>query len=143
MQFLHAVLELPLYKVAHIKLIHHHPPGSLSTPSPPHPSRPAPCDSPLQSATPRLDLHELDPKESFIMLVDRGPADGDSACKFAQKVWNAQRAGARGAIVVNYEDKMTTMEAPDDDDEVNYRYLRNITSEWPLSGWIRGKNVQK
>ena len=34
-----------------------------------------------------------------------------------------QTSGARGAIVVNYEDKLTTMEAPDGDDEVNYKYL--------------------
>jgi hypothetical protein len=39
------------------------------------------------------------------------------------QVWNAQSAGARGAIVVNYEDKMTTMEAPDDDDEANVKFL--------------------
>jgi len=64
------------------------------------------------------------------MLVDRGPIDpGATPCKFAQKVWNAQQAGARAVVVVNYEDRMTTMEAPDDDDEVNYRYLKNITSE--------------
>ena len=62
------------------------------------------------------------------MLIDRGPVNpGAAACKFAQKVWNAQQAGAIGVIVVNYEDKMTTMEAPDDDDEVSYRYLKNIT----------------
>ena len=62
------------------------------------------------------------------MLVDRGPTEGGStACKFAQKVWNAQQAGARGVIVVNYEDKLTTMEAPDDDDEINFRYLKNVT----------------
>lgn len=30
-------------------------------------------------------------------------------------------------IVVNYEDKLTTMEAPDSDDEANYKYLANIT----------------
>lgn len=68
-------------------------------------------------------------------------------CKFAEKVWNAQKAGAQGVrctqtrscqpfhdllpaitgvhvgagalqvIVVNYEDKHTTMEAPNDQDE--------------------------
>lgn len=82
-------------------------------------------------------------------------------CKFAQKVWNAQEAGAQGVslhipcwcyvllchrdlprslmfnqthsmhiddivvplqvIVVNYEDKHTTMEAPDDQDEISYK----------------------
>jgi len=39
------------------------------------------------------------------------------------QVWNVQGSGAKGAIVVNYEDKMTTMEAPDEDDEVNMKYL--------------------
>jgi len=64
------------------------------------------------------------------MVVDRGPIDpGTTPCQFAQKVWNAQRAGARAVIVVNFEDKMTTMEAPDDDDETSYAYLKNITSE--------------
>ena len=54
-----------------------------------------------------------------IMLVDRGPMDSDTApCKFAEKVWNAQQAGAAGVLVVNFEDKHTTMEAPDDQDEV-------------------------
>lgn len=38
-------------------------------------------------------------------------------------MWNAQSAGAKGAIVVNFEDKMTTMEAPDDDDEANVKFL--------------------
>jgi PA domain len=62
------------------------------------------------------------------MLVDRGPTEpGAEACKFAQKVYNAQQAGARGVVVVNYEDKLTTMEAPDEDDEVSYRYLQNIS----------------
>jgi hypothetical protein len=61
------------------------------------------------SATPRLDLR-ADPKETYIMLVDRGPTEpGAEACKFAQKVYNAQQAGARGVVVVNYEDKLTTM----------------------------------
>ena len=39
------------------------------------------------------------------------------------QVWNVQTSGARGAIVVNFEDKMTTMEAPDDDDEASYKYM--------------------
>ena len=34
-----------------------------------------------------------------------------------------QQSGAKGAIVLNYEDKMTTMEAPDEDDEANLKYL--------------------
>jgi hypothetical protein len=56
-----------------------------------------------------------------IMLVDRGPMDSDAApCKFAEKVWNAQQAGAAGVLVVNFEDKHTTMEAPDDQDEVSF-----------------------
>ncbi|CAK0785896.1 hypothetical protein CVIRNUC_009109 [Coccomyxa viridis] len=67
-------------------------------------------------------------RTNYIMLVDRGPLEEDMApCKFAEKVWNAQEAGAQGVIVVNYEDKHTTMEAPDDQDEVSYKYLRNIT----------------
>ena len=63
------------------------------------------------------------------MLVDRGPVGDDfaSPCKFAEKVWNAQAAGASAVLVVNYEDRHTTMEAPDDQDEVSYKYLRNIT----------------
>lgn len=62
------------------------------------------------------------------MLVDRGPVDpGTNACKFAEKVWNAQLAGAKGVVVVNYEDRMTTMEAPDSNDEQSYIYLENIT----------------
>ena len=80
------------------------------------------------AATPRLDLRAASGGESFIMLVDRGPQDaGATPCKFAQKVWNAQRAGASAVVVINFEDQLTTMEAPDDDDEVNFRYLRNIT----------------
>ena len=65
----------------------------------------------------------------FVMLVDRGPVGDDfsSPCKFAEKVWNAQAAGASAVLVVNYEDRHTTMEAPDDQDEVSYKYLRNIT----------------
>jgi hypothetical protein len=62
------------------------------------------------------------------MLVDRGPVEpGQVPCKFAEKVWNAQAAGARGVIVASYDDTLTTMEAPDDDDELNYKYLANIT----------------
>lgn len=62
------------------------------------------------------------------MLVDRGPIGTLSGpCKFAEKVWNAQSAGAKGVIVVNFEDAMTTMEAPDSDDESSYRYMENIT----------------
>ena len=62
------------------------------------------------------------------MLVDRGPVEpGTEACKFAEKVWNAQAAGAKGVVVANYDDALTTMEAPDDDDEISYQYLQNIT----------------
>ncbi|EFN56746.1 hypothetical protein CHLNCDRAFT_144184 [Chlorella variabilis] len=61
------------------------------------------------AATPPLDLRG-DSQETYIMLV-----------------WNAQSAGARGAIVVNFEDKLTTMEAPDDDDEASVKFLTNIT----------------
>ena len=68
------------------------------------------------------------PPSNHIMLVDRGPRGDDATpCKFAEKVWNAQRAGAQGVLVVNWEDRHTTMEAPDDQDEVSYKYLRNIT----------------
>ncbi|KAK9804195.1 hypothetical protein WJX72_000406 [[Myrmecia] bisecta] len=76
------------------------------------------------------DLNPSKPSEvtNFIMMVDRGPVRDDmSACKFAEKVWNAQEAGAQGVIVVNYEDRLTTMEAPDDQDEASYKYLQNIT----------------
>ncbi|KAI3427174.1 hypothetical protein D9Q98_007111 [Chlorella vulgaris] len=81
------------------------------------------------SATPPVDLRLAgDPGETYIMLVDRGPnTTATTACKFAEKVWNVQSAGARGAIVVNYEDALTTMEAPDDDDEASHRFLTNIT----------------
>lgn len=69
-----------------------------------------------------------DADTNFIMMVDRGPTStGEEACKFAVKVWNAQQAGAQAVIVVNYEDAHTTMEAPDEDDESSYKYLRNIT----------------
>eukprot|EP00887_Chlorella_sp_A99_P001340 scaffold14.g1340.t1 len=79
------------------------------------------------SATPKLDLRSQS-KETYIMMVDRGPNQpGLEPCKFAQKVWNAQNAGAKGVVVVNYEDRMTTMEAPDEDDEANHKYLTNIT----------------
>lgn len=78
------------------------------------------------AATPPLDLRG-DSQETYIMLVDRGPNAPATPCKFAEKVWNAQSAGARGAIVVNFEDKLTTMEAPDDDDEASVKFLTNIT----------------
>ena len=72
---------------------------------------------------------EMGGPTNFVMLVDRGPVGDDfsSPCKFAEKVWNAQAAGASAVLVVNYEDRHTTMEAPDDQDEVSYKYLRNIT----------------
>jgi hypothetical protein len=85
--------------------------------------------SDLGAATPPLDLRRLPgavPGVPPILLVDRGPpgaAGGAAACKFAEKVWNAQRAGAAGVVVANYEDALTTMEAPDDDDEVRARPL--------------------
>ncbi|KAL4443975.1 hypothetical protein ABPG75_011712 [Micractinium tetrahymenae] len=80
----------------------------------------------LTKANPPVDLRS-ESDETYIMLVDRGPPAPGAACKFAEKVWNVQQSGARGAIVVNYEDKMTTMEAPDEDDEANLKYLTNIT----------------
>lgn len=80
-------------------------------------------------ATPPIDLRShSEGKEGFIMIVDRGPIEaGMSPCKFAQKIWNAQRAGAVAVLVVNYEDKLATMEAPDEEDESSYVYLKNIT----------------
>lgn len=63
----------------------------------------------------------------YIMLIDRGPqTPGVKPCKFAYKVWNAQQAGAIGVIVVNYDERSTTMEAPDDEDR-SLKYLQNIT----------------
>jgi len=44
------------------------------------------------------------------MLVDRGPTNSyTAACKFTEKVWNAQNAGAVAVLVVNYADTHTTM----------------------------------
>jgi hypothetical protein len=51
------------------------------------------------------------------------PPCAAAAAAAAAQVWNVQTSGARGAIVVNFEDKMTTMEAPDDDDEASYKYM--------------------
>ena len=100
----------------------------------------------------RAGLQERAARASHAVLrIRRGPLEDDMApCKFAEKVWNAQEAGAQGVsaepgtlppallrppaqpaltptlaprqvVVVNYEDKHTTMEAPDDQDEVSYR----------------------
>lgn len=81
---------------------------------------------PPQKATPRIDFHS--DKDAVVLLVDRGPTGpGFEPCKFAEKVWNAQQAGARAVLVANYEDQLTTMEAPDDDDEAEHKYLANIT----------------
>ncbi|PRW50883.1 vacuolar-sorting receptor 3-like [Chlorella sorokiniana] len=80
--------------------------------------------SDFSTASPPLDLRK-EGGENYIMMVDRGPTS--NPCKFAEKVWNVQSAGARGAIVVNFEDRMTTMEAPDEDDEANVKFLTNIT----------------
>lgn len=63
---------------------------------------------------------------------------------FPLQVWNAQQTGAKGVIVVNYEDRMTTMEAPDEDDEVRERGRlwrtmaptprnRPVHAPWPVS----------
>ena len=44
------------------------------------------------------------------VLCRRGPTnDVTPACKFTEKVWNAQNAGAVAVIVVNYDDFHTTM----------------------------------
>ena len=47
------------------------------------------------------------------MLIDRGPTNSYTpACKFTEKVWNAQNAGAVAVLVVNYDDTHTTMVRP-------------------------------
>lgn len=56
-----------------------------------------------------------------VLWVSAVNDDTNEPCKFAQKVWNSQLAGAQAVIVVNYEDRHTTMEAPDDNDEVAYQ----------------------
>ena len=89
-----------------------------------------PCQYACQSfdaATPPFDMRK-ELNGSYIMLVDRGPLTSGNACVFVEKVWNAQQAGARGVIVVNYDDTLTTMDAPDGDDERSYTFLENITS---------------
>ncbi|KAK9795904.1 hypothetical protein WJX73_006236 [Symbiochloris irregularis] len=85
---------------------------------------------PFSEASPPVDLHS--PDGPVILMVDRGPQDSPrGACKFAKKVWNAQQAGAAGVLVVNYEDHLTTMEAPKDadgqDEDTSYKFLKNIT----------------
>lgn len=61
----------------------------------------------MQTSKPPL---ELDKSSQHIMLVDRGPTNSyTSACKFTEKVWNAQNAGAVAVLVVNYDDSQTTM----------------------------------
>lgn len=86
------------------------------------------CQS-FASATPPLDLRNRDgKKDAYIMIVDRGPIEpGTKPCVFAEKVWNAQMAGAGAVLVVNYEDKLATMDAPDEEEESSYKYLKNIT----------------
>lgn len=60
-----------------------------------------------QTSSPPL---QLDRAAQNIMLVDRGPTDSSaSACKFTEKVWHAQNAGAVAVLVVNYDDSHTTM----------------------------------
>jgi len=51
----------------------------------------------LQSATPPLDFRSQ-PDETFIMLVDRGPAAPAAACKFAEKVGAGQRGRQAGRL---------------------------------------------
>lgn len=81
------------------------------------------CDE-LSEAKPPVTL---DKKVQHIILIDRGPEGrGKRPCKFALKVWNAQKAGVAGVIIVNYENSKTTMEAPNDEDS-SLRYLQNIT----------------
>jgi hypothetical protein len=89
--------------------------------------KPIPCNYGCQPFSEAKPPFTLDKQTQYIMLIDRGPEEpGMKPCKFAQKVWNAQQAGAVGAIVVNYEDRRTTMEAPNDEDD-SLKYLRNIT----------------
>lgn len=65
-----------------------------------------------------------------MLLVDRGPTGpGMDACKFAEKVWNAQQAGAAAVLVANYGEQLTTMTAPDDDDEAEHMFLEDINSK--------------
>lgn len=61
----------------------------------------------VQSSDPPL---KLDRAQQNIMLVDRGPTNSyTNACKFTEKVWHAQNAGAVAVLVVNYDDTQTTM----------------------------------
>ena len=63
--------------------------------------------SAVQSSDPPL---KLDRAQQNIMLVDRGPTNSYTpACKFTEKVWHAQNAGAVAVLVVNYDDTQTTM----------------------------------
>ena len=64
-------------------------------------------DLSLQESQPPLRLNR---EEGHIMLIDRGPTNSYTpACKFTEKVWNAQNAGAVAVLVVNYDDTRTTM----------------------------------
>lgn len=100
----------------------------------------------FKQADPPYDLKTTRSGEqdtTYIMLVDRGPIeDGMQPCKFAEKVWNAQNAGAQGVIVVNYEDKDTTMEAPQDQDE-SLTYLKNITIPAAFIKKLHGDKLKK
>jgi hypothetical protein len=80
----------------------------------------------FNASQPPLQLNRAD---GYIMLVDRGPTNSyTAACKFTEKVWNAQNAGAVAVLVVNYDDTHTTMDSPDEDDEdKNVRYLSHLT----------------
>ncbi|EIE18502.1 hypothetical protein COCSUDRAFT_49231 [Coccomyxa subellipsoidea C-169] len=113
-------------KLVYVDADHGHP--NTCIPSCNYACQPFSQASPPFKLNPSTNPDRPGQRTNYIMLVDRGPLEDDMApCKFAEKVWNAQEAGAQGVVVVNYEDKHTTMEAPDDQDEISYRYLRNIT----------------
>lgn len=59
-----------------------------------------------------------------ILLLDRGPRD-NRACKFTLKAWYAQLARASAVIIVNYENRLTTMDKSDD--ELTETYIQNLT----------------
>ena len=53
-----------------------------------------------------------------IMLLERGPHDAH--CAFYEKAKYAQEAGARALLIANYDDKLFTMNLPEDDDSWTY-----------------------
>ena len=59
-----------------------------------------------------------------ILLIDRGPQD-ERACKFTLKAWHAQLAKAQAVVIVNYENRLTTMDKAEDDETETY--IQNLT----------------